>query len=246
MRNKPAVQIGSLSEEAKWWLKFISSRILGNTREGEVNVEQQSILFCALTGMRFDVGRLICGSLEYMKSRLICGKASKLSLSFPSLITLLCKDVPRPPGNCETAVKAAIDRTKISRADSNIPSTLIFHQTYWARKDESGWSEPPYDVQLEMPQLEYPGQGSGADQEQQQSSSQQTRGAAFEQTWPQWTEFQQSFQDFRLESRQQWAGFNDRFQGVEATQHLILANQAEMQAQLQEFFARYPPPPPQQ
>ena len=137
-----AVKIGSLCSEANVWLKFLNGRIFGKIKLGETTMDQQIKLFYVLLGKRFNVGRLIYQKINQIKDKIRLGFLSKVTLAFPSLITMLCfsHNAKIPKGSYVSKnVLPIIDRDISSYED---PSVLEFHASKWGGRDSPTWVHP--------------------------------------------------------------------------------------------------------
>jgi hypothetical protein len=193
-----AIKIGSLCEEARWWRKFMTGRILGSIKEGETTIEQQIILFYILLGRRFDVGRLINTKINTIKAKIRSDTMGKLALSFLSLITLLCKNVQRPEGSYDSETMQPITDKHISRDRLFDPSVLEFHQAHWGNHGSPSWVPPQIalGILLDM-------QGSGVGSPHQ---------APFDQNA--WQEFQDVQEQRHTELIDRMDSMNLRMDGV--------------------------------
>jgi hypothetical protein len=120
----------------------MTGRILGSIKEGETTVEQQIILFYILLGKRFDVGRLINMKISAIRAKIRSDTMRKLALSFPSIITLLCRDVQRPKGSFEIECMQPITDKQIFGDSRDEPSVLEFHRAHWGNREYPSWVPP--------------------------------------------------------------------------------------------------------
>ena len=222
------IKIGSLCEEARWWRKFMTGRILGSIKEGETTIDQQILLFCILLGRRFDVGKLINSKINEIKRKIRSDTMGKLALSYPSLITLLCKNVPKPARSLDCDNMQPITDRHISHASLDDPSVLEFHQTRWGNQGSPSWVQP----QVGAEQLPSPPHDDDEDMQDQGHGS--PHFAPFDQHA--WQEFQNVQEQRYNELSGRMDGLNLRFDGVYGRMDGLQQQLTTMQARQEEFY----------
>lgn len=79
-----------LTREGRYWLSFVTSRLVPTQNETEIAIEKALLIACIMTGIKIDVGALIFQEIG------IRAMQHATSLPFPCLITALCKAVKVP------------------------------------------------------------------------------------------------------------------------------------------------------
>ena len=130
------IKTSCLSNEAKFWRKFIAGRLLGSTTDGECPPRVQYLLFTILLGQAFSIGDVIYDAIEKSRRHLVKGLFGHMSLAFPSIITMLCdkRGIVHPAPADPKTVRRIMDEGTLTVGDETTISTREFHLKVWGVK----------------------------------------------------------------------------------------------------------------